>query len=219
MPTVRPSGAGDEAVGTAEKVDGRTVIQGGSNAAGVMTKNLSLADIADDFGEAHGSKIVANDGTGSATTDKAGVQTARGSGGGGTGTIGYNATATQWVVKGGNVSTTLNNAANTVLSQGDSDGNGMNGTRDNVTSNNNRKKIGVTDIDVYAQPSTTINGFVTRTNAGDNVNLVAPSGAGDVAANDEAANTTRAIPGELVYMQGGKNPKQDDYKAKDTPES
>tara|TARA_Y100001938_G_C8099234_1_gene440344 strand:- start:1387 stop:2043 length:657 start_codon:yes stop_codon:yes gene_type:complete len=218
MPTVRPSGAGDEAVGTAEKVDGGTVIHGGSNAAGVMTKNLSLADIADDFGEAHGSKIVANDGTGSATTDRAGVQTARGSGGGGTGTIGYNATATQWVVKGGNVSTTLNNAANTVLSQGDSDGNGMNGTRDNVTSNNKRKKIGTTDIDVYAQPSTTINGFVTRTGAGTNQNLVAPTD-GSSAANDNEANTTRSVPGELVYMQGGKNPKQDDYKAKDTPES
>ena len=218
MPTVRPSGAGDEAVGTAEKVDGGTVIHGGSNAAGVMTKNLSLADIADDFGEAHGSKIVANDGTGSATTDKAGVQTARGSGGGGTGTIGYNATATQWVVKGGNVSTTLNNAANTVLSQGDSDGNGMNGTRDNVTSNNKRKKIGTTDIDVYAQPSTTINGFVTRTGAGTNQDLVTPAD-GSSAANDNEANTTRSVPGELVYMQGGKNPKQDDYKAKDTPES
>ena len=218
MPTVRPSGAGDEAVGTAEKVDGGTVIHGGSNAAGVMTKNLSLADIADDFGEAHGSKIVANDGTGSATTDRAGVQTARGSGGGGTGTIGYNATATQWVVKGGNVSTTLNNAANTVLSQGDSDGNGMNGTRDNVTSNNKRKKIGTTDIDVYAQPSTTINGFVTRTGAGTNQNLVSPTD-GSSAANDNEANTTRSVPGELVYMQGGKNPKQDDYKAKDTPES
>ena len=43
MPTVRPSGAGDEAVGTAEVVDGGAVLRGGSNAAGVFTKSLSLA--------------------------------------------------------------------------------------------------------------------------------------------------------------------------------
>ena len=62
MPTVRPSGAGDEAVGAGAKNDGGTVIHGGSNAAGVMTKNLSLADIADDFGESFGSKVVVNAG-------------------------------------------------------------------------------------------------------------------------------------------------------------
>jgi hypothetical protein len=95
----------------------------------------------------------------------------------------------------------------------------MDGTRDNVTSNNNRKKIGATDIDILAAPSTTINGFVTRPGAGVNANMVAPSGAGDVAASDDAANTTRSVPGELTYMFGGKNPKQDQYKAKDTPES
>ena len=220
MPTVRPSGAGDEAVGAGAKNDGGTVIHGGSNAAGVMTKNISLADIADDFGESFGSKVVANDGTGSATTDRAGVQTARGTGSGGTGTIGYNATATKWVVQGGNVTTTLNNAANTKLIGGAADSEGMDATRSNVTSNNKRKKIGDTVIDILKNPTTTINGFVTsRTGAGDDVNMVRPSGAGDEAASDNEANTTRAVPGELTYMFGGKNPKQDQYKGKDTPES
>ena len=216
MPTVRPSGAGDEAVGTGAKNDGGTVIHGGSNAAGVMTKNLSLADIADDFGESFGSKVVVNAGSGANTTDRAGVSQARA---GQAGTIAYNSTATQWVVQGGNVTTTLNNAANTKLIGGAADSEGMNATRDNVTSNNKRKKIGDTVIDILANPSTTINGFVTsRTGAGDDVNMVTPAD-GTSVANDNEANTTRAVPGELTYMFGGKNPKQDQYKGKDTPES
>lgn len=214
MPTVRPSGAGDEAVGTGEKVNGGTVIHGGSNAAGIMTKNLSLADVADDFGESFGSKVVANDGTGAATTDRAGARQARA---GGAGTIAYNSTATQWVVQGGNVTTTLNNAANTALSSAAADSNGANATRGGITSNIKRKKIGVTDIDVYAKPSTTMNGFATRTGDGDNANYVTSSGVG--VATDDAANPTRAVPGELTYMAGGKNPTTDEYKAKDAPEA
>ena len=215
MPTVRPSGAGDEAVGAGAKNDGGTVIHGGSNAAGVMTKNLSLADIADDFGESFGSKVVVNAGSGANTTDRAGVSQARA---GQAGTIAYNSTATQWVVQGGNVTTTLNNAANTKLIGGAADSEGMNATRSNVTSNNKRKRIGATDIDVYKQPSNVINGFVTRTGAGTNKNFVSPAD-GTTTASDNEANTTRAVPGELTYMFGGKNPKQDQYKGKDTPES
>tara|TARA_Y100001938_G_scaffold141455_1_gene211251 strand:- start:1068 stop:1712 length:645 start_codon:yes stop_codon:yes gene_type:complete len=211
MPTVRPSGAGDEAVGTGEKVNGGTVINAGSNAAGIITKNLSLADIADDFGDSFGSKVVANDGTGAATTDRAGVQQAKSGG-----TLAFRGSGDLWIMQGGNVTTKINGRADTTLIGGAADSNGMEATRDSTTSNNNRKKIGVTDIDVYAQPSTTINGFVTRTNAGDNVNLVAPSGAGDVAAIDNAANPTLSVPGELTYMFGGKNPKQDEYAPKNS---
>ena len=219
MSTVRPTGAGNEAVGNAEKVNGGTIINGGSNAAGIMTKNLSLADIADDFGESFGSKVISNHGNGATTTDRAGVINAiGGSGTDGTTQMGFNANATQWVVQGGNVSTTLGGVANTALISAAADSNGANATRDNVTSNNNRKRIGATDIDVYAKPSTTINGFVTRTGAGNDQNMVAPSGAGDVAAVDAVANATRAVPGELTYMFGGKNPKQDEYKSKEAPE-
>ena len=223
MPTVRPSGAGDEAVGTAEKVNGGTVLHGGSNAAGVMTKNLSLADVADDFGESFGSKVVVNPGSGTIYTDRAGVSQAIA---GQAGTIAYNSPATQWVMQGGNVTTKLNTLTRaeralsgaSALTGSASDSNGANATRDNVTSNNNRKRIGVTDIDVYRKPSTAINGFVTRLDAGVNQNMVAPSGAGDVAAVDAEANATRAVPGELTYMFGGKNPKQDEYKSKEAPE-
>jgi hypothetical protein len=49
-------------------------------------------------------------------------------------------------------------------------------------------------------------------NAGDVSNYVKMDGT--TAASDDAANPTRAIPGELVYMYGALTPKQDDYKAK-----
>ena len=209
MSTVRPSGAGDEAVGTAEKVNGGAILNGGSNAAGIMTKSLSLADVADDFGESFGSKVVANDGAG---TDKAGTTTARGAG-----TLAYNATATQWVVQGGNVTTKLNNAANTALISAAADSEGANATRDNITSNVNRKKIGATEIDVYAKPSTAYNGFVTRTCAGTDQPFKTGHSTGT--ATDDAANPTLAVPGELTYMAGGKNPTTDEYKAKNAPEA
>ena len=185
MSTVRPTGAGDEAVGTAEKVNGGAILNGGSNAAGIMTKSLSLADVADDFGESFGSKVVANDGAG---TDKAGTTTARGAG-----TLAYNATATQWVVQGGNVTTKLNNAANTALISAAADSEGANATRDNITSNVNRKKIGATEIDVYAKPSTAYNGFVTRTGAGTDQPFKTGHSTGT--ATDDAANPTLAVPG------------------------
>ena len=209
MSTVRPSGAGDEAVGTAEKVNGGAILNGGSNAAGIMTKSLSLADVADDFGESFGSKVVANDGAG---TDKAGTTTARGAG-----TLAYTATATQWVVQGGNVTTKLNNAANTALISAAADSEGANATRDNITSNVNRKKIGATEIDVYAKPSTAYNGFVTRTGAGTDQPFKTGHSTGT--ATDDAANPTLAVPGELTYMAGGKNPTTDEYKAKNAPEA
>ena len=209
MSTVRPSGAGDEAVGTAEKVNGGAILNGGSNAAGIMTKSLSLADVADDFGESFGSKVVANDGAG---TDKAGTTTARGAG-----TLAYNATATQRVVQGGNVTTKLNNAANTALISAAADSEGANATRDNITSNVNRKKIGATEIDVYAKPSTAYNGFVTRTGAGTDQPFKTGHSTGT--ATDDAANPTLAVPGELTYMAGGKNPTTDEYKAKNAPEA
>jgi len=46
------------------------------------------------------------------------------------------------------------------------------------------------------------------------ISFIDPAGNGSSAANDGAAAPTRAIPGELAYMESAKAPKQDDYKAK-----
>lgn len=220
MPTVRPSGAGDEAVGLGEVRDGGTVIHGGSNAAGIMTKNLSLADIADDQGQDFGSKVIANHGNGSEFTDKAGVIGAAGgasqSGTAGVTELGYNAGATEWVVKGGRVTTTLGGNANTTLIGGQA---GPDPVRDNIAELETTRDRGVIDVDVLAVPTSGYNNAVTITGGGVEVNFIRPSGAGDENSNDLAANTTRSIPGQLIYRTGAALPKEDAYKSKESPES
>ena len=220
MPTVRPSGAGDEAVGTAEVVDGGAVLKGGSNAAGVFTKSLSLAEIADDLGKGFGSKVIANHGDGAATTDRAGVIKAQGgasqSGTAGTTELGFDANATQWVMKGGNVTTELAGVANTTLIGGQE---GPDAVRDNIAQLETTRDRGSVVIDVLARPSTDITPAVTITGGGVEKSYIRPSGAGDEASNDLAANTSRSVPGQLIYRNGSANPKEDSYKSKESPES
>jgi len=220
MPTIRPSGAGDEAVGLGEVRNGGTVLRGGSNAGGVMTKSLSLAELADDVGQSFGSKVVANHGDGGSFTDKAGVIQAQGgasqSGTAGVTELGFTAGATQWVVKGGNVTTSLGGSANDSLIGGAA---GPDPVRDNVAELETTRDKGVIDIDVLAVPTSGYNNAVTITGGGVEINFIRPSGAGDEASNDLAANTTRSIPGQLIYRTGAAFPKEDSYKSKEAPES
>ena len=220
MPTVRPSGAGDEAVGIAEVVDGGAVLRGGSNAAGVFTKSLSLAEVADDLGQDFGSKVIANHGDGSEFTDKAGVIQAQGgasqSGTAGVTEFGYDASATEWVIKGGNITSTLGGNANDSLQ---SPAAGPDPVRDNIAELETTRDKGVIDVDVLAVPTSGYNNAVTVTGGGVEISYIRPSGAGDEASNDLAANTTRAIPGQLIYRTGAAVPKEDAYKSKESPES
>ena len=213
MPTVRPSGAGGEAVGLGEVVNGGTVIHGGSNAAGIMTKNLSLADIADDQGQDFGSKVLVNAGSGNIYTDRAGVSQARA---GQAGTVAYQAGATEWVVKGGNVTQTLGGIADTSLIGGAA---GPDSVRDGINQLETTRDYGDVDIDVFAAPASGISSYRTITGGGVEVNFIRPSGAGDENSNDLAANTSRAIPGQLIYRTGAALPKEDAYKSKESPES
>lgn len=211
MATVRPSGAGDEAVGTGERKNGGTVLHGGSNSAGIFTKNLSLADVANDVGESFGSKVVANDGAGSQFTDRAGVAKAVSGG-----TLAYKADATEWVMKGGNVSVTLGGVANTTLVGGAA---GPDPTRDSTNQLETTRDYGSMVVNPLAAPASGINSFRTITGGGSEVAFVRPSGAGDEASNDKAANTTRSLPGQLVYRFGGASAQLDSYKSKESPES
>jgi hypothetical protein len=222
MPTVRPSGAGDEAVGTGEVRDGGTVLKGGSNAAGVMTKSLSLADVADDFGQSFGSKVIAKVGTGSQYTDRVGISGAvPGAIVDGQTELGYQADGTEWVMQGGNVTETLGGSAYTGLIGGAA---GPDPTRDSTSELESTRLLGVVDVDVLAQPASGYNSFVTKSagpgGAGGTLqNHIRPSGAGDEASSDSAANATLSVPGALTYMYGAKIPLQDDYKAKNVFES
>ncbi len=220
MATVAPSGAGDQPA--VENRNGGTVVHGGTPASdSPINNNLILSTLADDVGQSYGSKVIAQDGTGSQYTDKVGISGAvPGAITEGTTQLGYQANGTEWVVQGGNVTTTLGGVANTLLIGGAADVHGADPLRGSTTQSSGTHLYGTVDIDVLAAPASGYNSFVTKSgNTGVASDFVRPSGAGDEASADAAANTTRAIPGELTYMFGGKNPQSDDYKAQDSYES
>jgi hypothetical protein len=188
-----------------------------------MTKNLAISELADDFGQSYGSKVIAQVGTGSQYTDRVGVSGAVARAiVDGTTELGYNANATEWVVKGGNVTRTLAGNAYTGLIGGAA---GPNPTRDHVNEIESTRLYGNVDVDVLAAPASGINSFVTKSSGpggagGTLTNFIDPAVAGGAtASNDSAGNATRAVPGELTYMFGGKLPKLDSYKARDSAES
>lgn len=217
MSTVAPTGNGNQAA--VEKRNGGTVINGGNIAStSPMTKNLSLNIIADDFGASYGSKVIAQDGTGSKYTDRVGISGAVPGGiVDGTTVLGYNADSTEWVVKGGRVTTTLGGVANTTLIGGQA---GPNPTRDSTNQLEKTRTLGDMTINVLATPSSGLHPERTLTGGGTVKNFIDPAVAGGATNSaDSAANATRAVPGELVYMFGGKLPKQDNYKSKESYES
>jgi hypothetical protein len=222
MPIVRPSGAGDEVLGNAEVRNGGTILKGGSNAAGIFTKSLSLAEVADDQGQAFGSKVIAKHAGGSEAnfpfTDQAGTIKAQGgasqSGTAGQTELGYKADATEWVVKGGNVTRTLAGTADLSLIGGAA---GPDPTRDSTYQIESTRDMGDIDLDIFAAPASGYKSNVTVTGGGVEVNFIRPSGAGDENSSDLAANTTRAVPGQLVYRTGAALPKEDTYKSQEAP--
>lgn len=217
MSKVAPTGNGNQP--SVEKRNGGTVIHGGNiSATSPMTKNLTLANIADDFGVSYGSKVIAQDGTGSKYTDRVGISGAvPGSIVDGVTVLGYNADATEWVVKGGRVTTTLGGVANTTLIGGQA---GPNPTRDSTNQLETTRSLGTMSINVLAHPSSGLHPERTKVGGGSLKNFIDPAVAGGATNSaDSAANATRAVPGELVYMYGNVLPKQDNYKAKDSYES
>lgn len=211
-------------VAASEVINGGTVIKGGTPAGDSPIQNVkSEADLADDLGTSHGSKVVANDGTGANTTDRAGVDKAVSGG-----TLAYQAGATEWVVQGGNVTRTLGGVANTLLVGGARDYSGdLNDDATEVA----RTKIGDVQFGTYstrgydmlAMPSTNINpnrsGSGTDgkgASAGSAFTFVNPADGTPAVAAEIAPS--RAVPGELVYRDGSAEPVQDDYKASDSAE-
>lgn len=223
MPTVAPSGAGDQPA--VARNDGGTLIKGGGlTSESPMTKSFTEADLADDFGQPYGSKVIAKAGAagdGEAFTDRVGISGAvPGAIVEGVTQLGYQADGTEWVVQGGNVTQTLAGNAYTGLVGGAAGP----ASSDGINELESTRLLGKVDVDVLARPASGYNSFVTKSDGpggpgGTLANYVRPSGAGDEASNDDEANTTRALPGELTYMFGGKLPKSDNYKARDQRES
>jgi len=198
--------------------DGASVAKAGNadTTTGPITNSVTLISMADDFGASVGSKVIANDGTGAATTDRVGVAKALSGG-----TLAYNSTATQWIIRGGGATTKLSNVAYAGFATPGADFNGA--VRDNIHEAGQTYRLGTEggEFDVLARPSTQITpNFTKGAGAGSaqfNHTTVGGSGTSNV---DNAAAPTRAVPGELTYHYGGlAAPTTDEYKAKDVFES
>jgi hypothetical protein len=201
------------------KNNGATVLHGGNvDTTGPITRDLSLSETTDgnSIGTSH-SKITEIGGSGASTTDRRGITKAVSAG-----TLAFTPSSTQWLMVGGNVATTIGGVANTVLVGGNTDFDGQATTRDNIHQTVSTYMLGSGNgtFDVYAIPSTeNTPGYTKGGDAGSKRFFVAPSGAGDVTATDDAAVPTRSVPGELTYLQGGKDPVTDEYKASNVFES
>ena len=208
------------------KNDAGTIVKGGTPASDSPIQNVkSEAQFADDRGEDFGSVVVLNSGTGGNTTDRVGVRKATG-----TGTLGYIAGPTEWVMYGGNVTTTLGGAANTQLVGGARDYSGQ--VNDDATAaaalTISDRRVGTYSsqgFNVLAAPSTNINpnrsgsGTDGRgTGAGNESTYIDPVDGASTTVAD--IKDTRGVPGELTYHFGAlAAPTTDEYKASDTLES
>lgn len=204
---------------TSGVVDGGTIVKAGNKASdSPITNDLSVNTLADNVGDrAVGSKIIANVGTGASTTDRAGLQSSQSGLSPQGAEIAFNASATQWVIRG--VSDTLGGASNTAIRHfGGTIGDGR---YDNIHGTIADRLIGSKAdeaFDVMARPSTEIvPGRTKGSNAGNATTMVNPAD-GSAAVSTEIF-PTRAVPGELTYHFGGQaKPTTDEYKAKDAYE-
>ena len=192
-----------------------------------MSSGVPIVDFADKFDDVTGSKVVTNDGTGAATTDRAGQQKALSGG-----TFAFTPSATgirseTFVIRG--VTTKLSGAAMKTEAGPVLNGNFNNGTvKDGIhgtiiggsgafaNPNNTYNKL--------ARPSTNIKPNFTHSSASANVDtglkytMVNPAD-GSVAVATEIFPTL-AVPGELTYHFGHANgPITDEYKAKNAFEA
>jgi hypothetical protein len=184
--------------------NGGTVVKAGAiTSDSPVTKVLGVNDLADDVGASHGSRVVAQGG--GASAGFVGVKKAQSGG-----SLAYNASATEWIVRGGNVTTTLGGVANDVLVSAASNRNGVTIT-DFIGENLKVSRNGLysdREFNVLAKPSAAmVPGRAKGTGAGTTVTL----------SSDNAAVPTRGVPGELTYHFGaGTGAVTDEYKARDT---
>ena len=196
--------------------DAGTVVKGGTPASDSPIQNVkSEADLADDFGTSFGSKVVAQDG---AAGDYAGVAKAVSGG-----TLAYQAGATNWVVRGGNVTTALGGVANDILvsparDTGDLNDFATEAARTKISDRLVGSKANEA-FDIYARPSTAlVPGRTKGSNAGVVTTMVNPADGTPAVATEIAPS--QAVPGELTYFFGELAvATTDEYKSKVVAES
>jgi|688.fasta_scaffold03072_27 hypothetical protein len=201
------------------KNDGGTVVAGGTLSDSPMTKVVNVNEL--NTGSEYGSKVVENVATGNQFTDPHGVIKAKSAG---TGGLAYYpdpyAGERNFVLRAaGDSAGKINNDAASLLNVPGAQFAGVG--QDSVHKLLTSRRLGVTTYNVLAVPSSGV--FPGRTKgagAGNVITYVAPTGNGTVAGTDDAASSTRAVPGELTYHFGALAvPTTADYKAKDSAES
>tara|TARA_Y100000004_G_C8943518_1_gene425206 strand:+ start:1037 stop:1738 length:702 start_codon:yes stop_codon:yes gene_type:complete len=212
---------------TSTNNDGGTVINGGNPASdSPITNNRNMNQMGEVPGLDYGSKVVTNDGTGSATTDPAGAQAVKS---GGTGGFAYTVDARaaegsnrNFLIRGagGTNAGKINNDTSTLLAVPGSD-TAVDGGRDSLHGVIATRQYGsAADVayDVLAVPSTQrVPGRTKGSNAGNASTFVNP--ADGTAAVSSEIFPKRDVPGELTYHFGGlAKPTTDEYKAKDSYE-
>ena len=210
MSTTSAKGSGSEVR------DGGVVLAGGTlGSDSPMTKVLNTKDLA--TGTEYGSKVVANDGTGGRFSDQAGVTTSKGAG-----TLAYNPpVGTNFLLlQAGDNAGKINGTTSTVLTVPGADYDGS--PRDMVHKVVKTRKYGsyaTASFNVLAPAgSGMVPGRAKGSVAGNAANFVQMDGS--TAATDDAATSTRSVPGELTYHFGGlAKPTSVDYKAKNSYES
>ena len=191
---------------TATVNNGGTVVNAGNvDSNSSITKVIGVNEL--QTGSDYGSKVTASlDAVQAADT-------------GGTGGVAYfpSASDRNFIVRGAGASAAkVNNDANAVLQVGDRRPAGS--EYDGINENFSQNRLGTMTFDVLAKPDgTNLHPGRTVTNGGD-------AQAYQQAISTDAADATDSqpklsVPGELTYMFGGKQPKRDDYKAKDARES
>lgn len=219
MPTVQVSDGASAVTATSSKNDGGVVVNGGAvDTTGPFTVSKSLVDMADG-GTDYGSKVVSQNGT---TGDYAGVSTVIGSAGG----LAFFPNAQEGernflIVGAGtaNGNNEINNQASGVLTSPASEV-GLRNVSPMHLNIATRQHGADSDAEfnLLARPSASmVPGRTKGTGAGSASTYVNPVDGS--AAVDSEIRPSRAVPGELTYMDGSKNPVTDEYKAKDSRES
>jgi len=182
--------------GSTTRNNGATVLGGGNidTSTNTVSSAPSLKSFLDNHSHVVGSRVLAVTGT----KWKPGITSSKSGG-----SMAYQPTKEdpQFLIR--HVASKVNNASNTVLYSGASHKAGRRAI--NHLAKNHRYHI--TSINY-------VTGIATKGGSAGNAFNYVQAGDGSTAATDDAANPSRAIPGELVYMYGALTPKQDDYKAK-----
>lgn len=209
MSITQPQGSGKE------KRNGGTVVAAGNvSASGPIANVLDLVEV-NGTKQSYGSKVVTDTNGGASNADPHGVTKAVSAG-----TFAYTpAKGTNFLLRaaGDTNAGKVNNTSSTVLSVG---GNKTPVSIHKLTSTRRLGSYADAEFNILAVPNgNLVPGRTKGTGAGSVANYVQADDGITTTGVDDAASPTRSVPGELTYMFGSKNPKNDTYKARNSYEA